>query len=146
MAILDSLDAELPMVSNIQKLDNGAKQGNPKFDGSGIVWDLERLGNLSLQISGKKLIFAFDGTSSEAFRATGTLSILSLVDPLSAAASPIGDMKAGMSQMFRSFTMVHILLVGELYYFIFYAFPHSVQRIRSCKEANLTMPIAFSIM
>ncbi|XP_010275219.1 PREDICTED: protein SPIRRIG-like isoform X2 [Nelumbo nucifera] len=90
MAILDSLDAELPMTSNIQKLDNGAKQGNPKSDGSGIVWDLERLGNLSLQLSGKKLIFAFDGTSSEAFRATGTLSILNLVDPLSAAASPIG--------------------------------------------------------
>ncbi|XP_043717443.1 protein SPIRRIG-like isoform X1 [Telopea speciosissima] len=90
MAILDSLDAELPLSSNVQKVDNTSKQGNPKPDGSGIVWDLERLGNLSSQLSGKKLIFAFDGTSSEAFRTSGSLSLLNLVDPLSAAASPIG--------------------------------------------------------
>jgi hypothetical protein len=51
---------------------------------------MERLRNLSLQLSGRKLIFAFDGTSSDAFRASGTLSLLNLVDPTSAAASPIG--------------------------------------------------------
>ncbi|KAF8394363.1 hypothetical protein HHK36_020571 [Tetracentron sinense] len=90
MAILDSLDADLPLASNMQRLDSAGKQGTPKADGSGIVWDLERLGNLSLQLSGKKLIFAFDGTSSEVFRASGTLSMLNLVDPMSAAASPIG--------------------------------------------------------
>lgn len=90
MAILDSLDAELPVASNSQRSDNTNKQGNPKVDGSGIVWDLERISNLSLQLSGKKLIFAFDGTPSEAFRSSGTLSMLNLVDPLSAAASPIG--------------------------------------------------------
>ncbi|KAJ0974071.1 hypothetical protein J5N97_016036 [Dioscorea zingiberensis] len=90
MAILDSLDAELRAVSNVQRLDGSNKQGTPKSDGSGIVWDLDRLANLSLQLSGKKLIFAFDGTTSEAFRASGTLSMLNLVDPMSAAASPIG--------------------------------------------------------
>lgn len=90
MAILDSLDAELPLASNIQRVDSAGKQGSVKADGSGIVWDMERLANLSLQLSGKKLIFAFDGTSSEAFRASGTLSMLNLIDPLSAAASPIG--------------------------------------------------------
>ncbi|OVA05381.1 BEACH domain [Macleaya cordata] len=90
MAILDSLDIELPLASNMQKVDSAGKQVTPKADGSGIVWDLERLGNLSLQLSGKKLIFAFDGTSLEAVRASGTLSILNLVDPMSAAASPIG--------------------------------------------------------
>lgn len=90
MAILDSLEAELLVASNIQKADTSTKQGISKGDGSGIVWDLERLAQLSLQLSGKKLIFAFDGTSSEAFRASGTLSMLNLVDPMSAAASPIG--------------------------------------------------------
>ena len=90
MAILDSLDAELPVVSNMQRSDNTYKQGNPKVDGSGIVWDLEILSNLSLQLSGKKLIFAFDGTPSETFGSSGIFSMLNLVDPLSAAASPIG--------------------------------------------------------
>ncbi|KAJ8632836.1 hypothetical protein MRB53_026172 [Persea americana] len=90
MAILDSLDAELPLGSNAQRFDSASKQGSAKADGSGIVWDMERLGNLSLQLSGRKLIFAFDGTSSEAFRTSGTQSLLNLVDPMSAAASPIG--------------------------------------------------------
>ncbi|XP_057964129.1 protein SPIRRIG-like [Malania oleifera] len=90
MAILDSLDADLPLASNMQRLDGASKQGNSKADGSGIVWDMERLGNLSLQLSGKKLIFAFDGTCTEASRPFGTLSMINLVDPTSAAASPIG--------------------------------------------------------
>ncbi|KAL0925842.1 hypothetical protein M5K25_004213 [Dendrobium thyrsiflorum] len=90
MAILDSLDAELSLAANVQKVDSSTKQANLKMDGSGIVWDLERLGRLALQLSGKKLIFSFDGTSSDAFRASGTFSLLNLVDPTSAAASPIG--------------------------------------------------------
>ncbi|GMP90848.1 hypothetical protein CsSME_00041801 [Camellia sinensis var. sinensis] len=90
MAILDSLDADLPSASNAQRPESANKQGSSKADCSGIVWDLERLGNLSLQLSGKKLIFAFDGTCTEAFRASGTYSMLNLVDPISAAASPIG--------------------------------------------------------
>ncbi|KAI3967015.1 hypothetical protein MKW92_046142, partial [Papaver armeniacum] len=90
MAILDSLDSESPFPSNVQKVDSAGRQVIPKADGSGIVWDLERLGNLSMQLSGKKLIFAFDGTSLEAVRANGTLSIVNLVDPMSAASSPIG--------------------------------------------------------
>ncbi|KAJ4727406.1 BEACH domain [Melia azedarach] len=90
MAILDSLDAELSLASNSQKLETASKQVDSKADGSGIVWDLERLGNLSLQLSGKKLIFAFDGTCTESIRASGTFSMLNLVDPMSAAASPIG--------------------------------------------------------
>ncbi|CAN6462940.1 unnamed protein product [Victoria cruziana] len=89
MAILDSLDAESPVASNTQRADTLSKQGSFKSDGSCLVWDLERLSNLSLQLSGKKLIFAFDGTS-ESFRTSGMLSILNLVDPMSAAASPIG--------------------------------------------------------
>ncbi|KAM7521637.1 hypothetical protein LguiA_011539 [Lonicera macranthoides] len=90
MAILDSLETDLLLASNIQRLESASKQGNSKADGSGIVWNLERLGNLSLQLYGRKLIFAFDGTCTEAFRMSGTLSMLNLVDPISAVASPIG--------------------------------------------------------
>ncbi|KAL3644910.1 hypothetical protein CASFOL_010090 [Castilleja foliolosa] len=90
MAILDSLDTDLTLTSNSQKPESAAKQGISKVDHSGIVWDSDKLGNLSLQLWGKKLIFAFDGTSSEMFRSSGSLSMLNLVDPLSAAASPIG--------------------------------------------------------
>ncbi|OIT08173.1 PREDICTED: protein SPIRRIG isoform X2 [Nicotiana attenuata] len=90
MAILDSLDADLPLASNSQKPDNVGKPGGVQFDRSGFVWDLDKLGNLSLLLSGKKLIFAFDGTSTELLRASGTFSVLNLVDPMSAAASPIG--------------------------------------------------------
>ncbi|OVA03460.1 BEACH domain [Macleaya cordata] len=88
MAILDSLDSELP--SNKQRHENAGKQGNRKADGNAIIWDLVRIRNLSLQLSGKRLIFAFDGTSSEAYRESGSLSMLNLVDPMSAAASPLG--------------------------------------------------------
>ncbi|KAE8679627.1 WD repeat and FYVE domain-containing protein 3-like isoform X2 [Hibiscus syriacus] len=90
LAILDSLDADLSVVHGTQKLDCANKQGDSKTDGSGIVWDLDRLRNISFQLSGKKLIFAFDGTCTEAVRASGTPYMLNLVDPLSAAASPIG--------------------------------------------------------
>ncbi|KAF2325264.1 hypothetical protein GH714_025874 [Hevea brasiliensis] len=69
-------------------VESSAKHGDSKSDGSGIVWDLERLGNLSLQLSGKKLIFAFDGTYTEAIRASGTFSLLNLVDPMQCV---IGD-------------------------------------------------------
>ena len=93
MAILDSLDADLALTHNMQKHDGSSKLGDTRADGSGIVWDMERLGNLSLQLSGKKLIFAFDGTSAEAIRVSGVLSMLNLVDPMSAAASPIGGKK-----------------------------------------------------
>lgn len=90
MAILDSLEVDVPASSSSQRVDSSMKQGNSRLEISGIVWDMERLRNLSLQLSGRKLIFAFDGTSSDAFRASGTLSLLNLVDPTSAAASPIG--------------------------------------------------------
>ncbi|CAA0393295.1 unnamed protein product [Arabidopsis thaliana] len=88
MAILDLLDTD--MSSGIQKFEDSNRQGDSKAHGSGIVWDLDRLGNLSIQLPGKKLIFAFDGRCSEFMRATGSFSLVNLVDPLSAAASLIG--------------------------------------------------------
>jgi hypothetical protein len=91
MAILDLLDTD--MSSGIQKFEDSNRQGDSKAHCSGIVWDLDRLGNLSIQLPGKKLIFAFDGTCSEFMRATGSFSLVNLVDPLSAAASLIGGIQ-----------------------------------------------------
>ncbi|XP_077245423.1 protein SPIRRIG-like [Tasmannia lanceolata] len=110
MAILDSLDAELPLTP--QRVNSASKQGNLKTDGSGIVWDMERLGNLSLQLSGKKLIFAFDGTSSEAVRASGSSSLLNLVDPLSAAASPIGGIPR-FGRLYGDIYICNQCVIGE---------------------------------
>ncbi|PHT86777.1 hypothetical protein T459_08883 [Capsicum annuum] len=90
MVILGSLDADLPLAPNPQKPNNVGKSGSVQCNRSGFVWDLDKLGNLSLQLSSKKLIFAFDGTSTVLLRAFGTYSVLNLVDPMSAAASPIG--------------------------------------------------------
>ncbi|CAN1766236.1 Protein SPIRRIG [Linum perenne] len=103
MAILDSLDVELTLGST-HRIDAAGRHVDSKADGSGIVWDLERLSNLSLQLSGKKLIFAFDGTCAEAVRASGTFSLLNLVDPMSAAASPIG----GIPRFGRLYGDVHV--------------------------------------
>ncbi|XP_073051672.1 protein SPIRRIG isoform X2 [Primulina eburnea] len=104
MAILDSLDTDLPLTSNMQKYESAGKQVVSKVNHSGFVWDSEKLRSLSLQLWGKKLIFAFDGTSTELFRASGTLSMLNLVDPLSAAASPIG----GIPRFGRLFGDIHV--------------------------------------
>ncbi|KAL3531297.1 hypothetical protein ACH5RR_010619 [Cinchona calisaya] len=104
MAILDALDTDLPISSATQKPESVGKLGSSKADRSGFVWDSERLGNLSLQLLGKKLIFAFDGTSTESLRASGTTSLVNLVDPMSAAASPIG----GIPRFGRLLGNVHV--------------------------------------
>ncbi|PPE00724.1 hypothetical protein GOBAR_DD02226 [Gossypium barbadense] len=90
MAILDSLDTDLSLPLGTQKIDSTSKQGDSKADGSGIVWNLDRIRNLSFQLYGKKLIFAFDGTYTEAVQSSGTSFMINLVDPQSTAASPIG--------------------------------------------------------
>nr|XP_043618861.1 protein SPIRRIG-like isoform X2 [Erigeron canadensis] len=90
MDILSSLEADLAYASNAQRPENAKKQGNSKTDRSGVVWDFERLGNLALQLCGRKLIFALDGTSTDVSKSSGTMSMLNLVDPLSAVASPLG--------------------------------------------------------
>lgn len=90
MSILDSLETDLALALNTQKPPECNKPETSKSDRSGIVWDLEILRNFSFQLSGRKLIFSFDGTCTEAFNISGTLSMLNLVDPVSAAASPFG--------------------------------------------------------
>ncbi|VFR02089.1 unnamed protein product [Cuscuta campestris] len=112
MAILDSLDTDMPFTSTTQKIDNAGKQRSSNADRSGIVWDFEKIRILSLQLSGKKLIFSFEGTSTEIQRASGTLSVLNLVDPMSASASPI----VGIPRFGRLIGDVHICkccVIGE---------------------------------
>ena len=41
MAILDSLEADLTLASNMQRLDSSSKLGDSKADGSGVGWDFE---------------------------------------------------------------------------------------------------------
>ncbi|KAK9669660.1 hypothetical protein RND81_13G146400 [Saponaria officinalis] len=89
MIILDSLDTDLSSVAGTQKPDSSGMLGIYRAERSGM-WDLESLRNLSVQLAGKKLIFAFDGTSVKPFGVSGSLSLLNLVDPTSAAASLIG--------------------------------------------------------
>ncbi|XP_057826965.2 protein SPIRRIG isoform X1 [Cryptomeria japonica] len=90
LAILDALEVEISAGGNAQRVDGSNKSGDNRTEGSGVVWDVEKLGNFAFQLSGKKLIFAFDGTYSDASHISATPSLLNLVDPMSAAASPMG--------------------------------------------------------
>jgi hypothetical protein len=88
LAVLEALETELMPNNNSQKGDGG--KISMKSGGSGIVWDLERLSGPWLQLSSKKLIFAFDGTHPHSLVTSSVASIYNLVDPMSAAASPSG--------------------------------------------------------
>ncbi|KAJ4817326.1 hypothetical protein LUZ62_029892 [Rhynchospora pubera] len=115
MAILDSLEIELPVSSSVNQRGGGegsVRGGSARMESSVIVWDYERLRSLALQITGKKLIFAFDGTSSDAFRTSGTLSLLNLVDPTSAAASPIGGIPR-FGRLSGDVYICHQLAIGD---------------------------------
>lgn len=117
MAILELLDSELSVTSNIPRLDRDSKHEMLGANGSGMVWDLESLGNLPLELSGKRLIFAFDGTS-ESFRTSGMLAMLNLVDPASAAASTIGGenvVSVLCSQVQYTFVICHCFLCKNLF-------------------------------
>lgn len=88
LATLEALETELMPNSTFQKGDGG--RSSMKLSGSGIVWDLERLAGPWMQLSSKKLIFAFDGTHPHSPVTSSVASMYNLVDPMSAAASPSG--------------------------------------------------------
>ncbi|XP_024543043.1 protein SPIRRIG [Selaginella moellendorffii] len=87
LAVLEGLETASAGV-NVQKGGDAAKY---RIDGSGAVWELERLVSFWIQLSNKKLIFSFDGTPGQT-QTAGQQSIVNLVEPLSAAASPLGGL------------------------------------------------------
>lgn len=96
LAILESLDTEQqpPNSATTQKGDGFVRGGGMAASdgGSGVVWDLEKLAPFLLQLSGRRLIFAFNGSYAKAMVPSATLSIVNLIDLMSAAASPLGGM------------------------------------------------------
>ncbi|MCO5567993.1 hypothetical protein L7F22_021689 [Adiantum nelumboides] len=91
LATFEALEVELALGTGSQKVESSLKAGASKTEGSGVVWDLDRLATFAAQLSSKKLIFCFDGTCVDA-ATFGSPAIINLVDPLSAAASPLGGL------------------------------------------------------
>lgn len=88
LAVLESLDIEQQPSSVVQREGSvrAAAGGLAKVEGTGIVWDMEKFANIA-QLSGRKLIFAFDGTFLNAHVSTAAVKIVNLVDSTSACAS-----------------------------------------------------------
>eukprot|EP00250_Pteridium_aquilinum_P018006 c23891_g1_i1 orf=987-11852(-) len=91
LASFEALEVELALGASNQKAESSLKVSSSKTEGSGVVWDLDRLATFAAQLSSKKLIFCFDGTCVD-IAASGSLAVINLVDPLSAAASPFGGL------------------------------------------------------
>lgn len=91
LATFEALELELALGASNQKVESSLKASASKTEGSGVVWDLDRLATFAAQLSSKKLIFCFDGTCVD-IASSGSLTVINLVDPLSAAASPFGGL------------------------------------------------------
>ncbi|KAK9684853.1 hypothetical protein RND81_10G236900 [Saponaria officinalis] len=61
-------------------------------NGENTDYDMEMLENLWLELCGKKIMFAFNATRTEALPASQSLKLLNLVDPVSFTFSPTGSM------------------------------------------------------
>ena len=83
------MEVELALGASNQKVETTRRRNPSRTEGSGVVWDLDRLAIFAAQLASKKLVFCFDGTSIDA-TGSGTQAVVNLVDPLSAAASPSG--------------------------------------------------------
>lgn len=93
LAILESLDTEQQPNPAAHKGEGSTRAGGVvKSEGSGVVWDLEKLTGFLAQLSGRKLIFAFDGSCGDGLVSTGAVTVVNLVDSMSAAACLSGGM------------------------------------------------------
>lgn len=88
LMVLESLDTELLATLKAEGVTLNA--GVALSEGSGVIWDLEKLARFWAQLCGRHLIFAFDGSHPESLVPAGVLSMVNLVDPISAAASVLG--------------------------------------------------------
>ncbi|XP_073395858.1 protein SPIRRIG [Physcomitrium patens] len=105
LAVLESLDIEQQPSSVVQREGSvrAAAGGLAKVEGTGIVWDMEKFANIA-QLSGRKLIFAFDGTFLNAHVSTAAVKIVNLVDSTSACAS----LNGGIPRDAEMFGDIHI--------------------------------------
>jgi hypothetical protein len=107
LAVLETLDIEQQASSVVQRGEGSVRRGEGsvrrgegsarpgagllKTEGGAMVWDMEKFASIA-QLSGRKLIFAFDGTFSNAHMSTAAVTMVNLVDPISASASLSGGM------------------------------------------------------
>ncbi|KAJ7522141.1 hypothetical protein O6H91_19G085400 [Diphasiastrum complanatum] len=87
LGALDLLPSSQHLVHSGLNLKNSSSQ-----DGSEIIWEVEKLIRCHAQLSGRKLVFAFNGTSVNVSDSSGSFPVLNLVDPTSNAASPVGGL------------------------------------------------------
>ncbi|KAJ7563203.1 hypothetical protein O6H91_03G100400 [Diphasiastrum complanatum] len=92
LAILEALETLSAPATSTAKGDGSTNSNLNKADGSGVVWELERLVTFWSQLSNKKLILAVDGTPADSSTSSALLALANLVDPFSAAASPLGGL------------------------------------------------------
>lgn len=89
LMILESLDTELLATLKAEGLSR-TDSGITLSAGSGVIWDLEKLTRFWAQLCGRHLIFALDGLHFDGVIPSAVLSMVNLVDPMSAAASLLG--------------------------------------------------------
>lgn len=102
LMVLESLDTELLATLKAEGISQNA--GVALSEGSGVIWDLEKLARFWAQLCGRHLIFAYDGSHAEGVVPAGVLSMVNLVDPMSAAASVLG----GLPRLARIYGDIHI--------------------------------------
>lgn len=90
LAVLETLDIEKQSSSVAQREGSvrGAG-GSLKIEGRGSMWDMEKFANIA-HVSGRKLIFAFDGTFSNASISTAAVTVVNLADSMSTSTFPSG--------------------------------------------------------
>lgn len=99
LAVLETLDIEQQGSSVAQRGEGSIRRegsirpgaGLLKTEGGAMVWDMDKFANIA-QLSGRKLIFALDGTFSNASISTAAVTMVNLVDSISASASLSGGM------------------------------------------------------
>lgn len=116
LAILEALDIEQQSSSIVQRGEGSvrAAAGLIKTEGNGIMWDMEKFANIA-QFSGRKLIFAFDGTFSNASISTAAVTMVNLVDSISASASLSGGTFSNPHSVNRFLTSWQVMRLWMFY-------------------------------
>lgn len=106
LMILESLDTELLATLKAEGLSR-TDSGITLSAGSGVIWDLEKLTRFWAQLCGRHLIFALDGLHFDGVIPSAVVSMVNLVDPMSAAASLLGGKYCFTDSLFLFFITSH---------------------------------------